>query len=1654
MAKKHTNISDEQQMVLADIQADPRILFTPKYSQWRDYIRRTSPNYLDRLYTSLPYEQQEDIYQNDREAWGALSNEAKGNFGGAQVRKKTDEVSPYVAGALGLVGAAPAMEAVAMFPMLENGLNAYFGYEGAKNLPTAVTDAYDYAKKGDWSRAGLSAGEAVLDGMFIGNGIKGIKGISNAVKLKSTPETMEFYHGGLDSDFDFNNLDVLKLAKKQAKKGKDYAGFYMYDPSLKMGAYKYGEGIGAHKINIDKNAKVLDLGNVERISRAEIQKYKDLGYDMLTGKDVRGRKEYMLLNKGAIKNTEYISPEVIDRELSSIKDVPRVRFKDRVSDDAPYMPNTYNTIFDNVMNMPSNGNYIPSRNYFYSQIDNPSAAKYIAEVEGNPAFQTRPFRKFNSEDETLSYLRHNSLGRTRKYGTDSFSQEQIDEFDKGFNDYMKDYDYQTFNSQKWEKAGKEDLAGFHDPENKYIAAVEDSKIPLKNIMRHEVRHAYDNYGDILSNKQHDILDNAYGSDFVDLPKKVAGNDPLKGYSNMGLEKTTTNLDARKALLKGREESASIEVQNMIIDKMTDEKIIEAVRNSNGYGRRYIEYLEENNLLTPQKVQAFRDAMKYVGIGIGVGLISNNNNTALDVFLTNEQKLQQQGEEHDPRDFANGGRLMITKRNKYRPHYFEDGSFMNGTAQSGSGMNWGSVGWGAAGAASGLMGQIGVSEKNPNGLWDAADPMHYLANGRTSKFGDGASKIGIGLTQAGLSTGNPWLIAAGGAVKIIGDIGNAGWGHKTDEEQLARVNQGINAGNNFQSNASSFDDLQNPMILANAGKVYEGGWFNKKKWRKKNEELQANVAEAQANVYNQFNNNVSNLQQDQMSNMLANYAAFGGPLHTHGSDWTNGITYVDNGGSHESNPYGGVPMGIAQDGQPNLVEEGEVIYKLNGSPYVYSKRLKMSKELKDKYKFKGDTFADGALEAQKESEERPNDPISQRGLNAIMMDLANEQEKKRAEKAEREARIQAKQATYAYGGHMFEKGSYLNGPGKLAYYNGRFYTLNEDDGKWYSEDGKYYISNPSERKGMQFYTGEDFEIEEDWRERMSNPYSGAPYARKQAEPYIDPLDTVPNITTNWNYTDYVNRMHAEADAIAQRNQILSLTAADLNPVSEEDLFYKSNPQFIDPVRGRVPMDYITNILGTYAIDPKLYNSDWWNGGYKAQTATQTVPSTSTSKSTSTGKGTGTTTSRGTTGVKGNRAVDQADWDRAKNWFLSSNKESYLNTISDGHWKELQDRFPKLKNYTPEQWVARAESGNIGPVYNAMMDIYNTEKPYLDYGTIDAEGTNKKALWDFYSNNKPDYFTGNQAESYVGPDGRAHTTSLEGFSTANENYLNSLGNIKGDSTTNWTSVGNTQSQSGNNTAKDVNNPINNYKTWMRYAPIFGSGLALALDPWINKPDYTNADLVLEAGKSAGDVEFNPIGDYLSYKPFDRLFYANQLAAQQAATRRALLNTTGGNAATARGLLLAADNQGINQMGNLWRQAEEYNEANRQAIAEFNRGTNMFNSEGRLKADMANQGQANVRINAAIEAAKLRALEDDRVAETRSANFTNFLDNLGDLGRENLYYNMVNNNNALYYGQNKKGDSIYKGEGSTNNPVTIQPYTKKGKNGGYLTIKKKKK
>lgn len=130
----------------------------------------------------------------------------------------------------------------------------------------------------------------------------------------------------------------------------------------------------------------------------------------------------------------------------------------------------------------------------------------------------------------------------------------------------------------------------------------------------------------------------------------------------------------------------------------------------------------------------------------------------------------------------------------------------------------------------------------------------------------------------------------------------------------------------------------------------------------------------------------------------NKKAFGGWSNTHGGDFSNGVTQINSGGLHSTNPFEGVQMGIDPQGVPNLVEEGEVIF----NDYVFSNRMKVPKAIRQKYKLRDNiTFAEAAKKLGKESEERPNDPISKRGLEAFMSALAESQEEVRIKEQARE-----------------------------------------------------------------------------------------------------------------------------------------------------------------------------------------------------------------------------------------------------------------------------------------------------------------------------------------------------------------------------------------------------------------------------------------------------------------------------------------------------------------------------------------------------------------------------------------------------------------------------------------------------------------------------
>lgn len=152
-------------------------------------------------------------------------------------------------------------------------------------------------------------------------------------------------------------------------------------------------------------------------------------------------------------------------------------------------------------------------------------------------------------------------------------------------------------------------------------------------------------------------------------------------------------------------------------------------------------------------------------------------------------------------------------------------------------------------------------------------------------------------------------------------------------------------------------------------------------------------DAKARVYKKYPELKKHAEGD-LLNFYTPYDTFfaeGGSLHNHGVDWNTGLTEINEGGSHSENPYGGVPYGIAPDGEPNLVEEKEVIYNDN----VYSERIKADKQTIKDYgypkKYEGKSFAYIARDREEKVKERPNDPIAGSAFKEEMEVLFDAQE---------------------------------------------------------------------------------------------------------------------------------------------------------------------------------------------------------------------------------------------------------------------------------------------------------------------------------------------------------------------------------------------------------------------------------------------------------------------------------------------------------------------------------------------------------------------------------------------------------------------------------------------------------------------------------------
>ena len=476
-------------------------------------------------------------------------------------------------------------------------------------------------------------------------------------------------------------------------------------------------------------------------------------------------------------------------------------------------------------------------------------------------------------------------------------------------------------------------------------------------------------------------------------------------------------------------------------------------------------------------------------------------------------------------------------------------------------------------------------------------MGGLANAAVGVVGNAinpkgnTSKVGNFLSGAGdvVSMINPlW----GAAVKGVGMLTNAAFGSNVNTEAVNGLRSDLLGARDSIGNSLTWDTLADNIqdlgsINVEGADLGSQGWFSHAVDKERNK-LRAEEEQAQgALAYS--TNNINTLQNRQaMGTLLAdgggihinpskkgtfqalatrkgmsmsalskdiqahpdNYSAIakkkevfyrnfahkhdeGGPIFK--TDYDMGLTFVNAGGTHEQNPYGGVFMGMAPDGQPNQVEEGEIIF----NDYVYSNRLKVPKAVRNKYKLRENkeiSFADAIEEYIRKNgiEERNNDPIANRGLEAFASELAMEQEMVKAKKEMRNSRQAAN------GGHLFP-----NGGSKYILYD-RSYN---DFDKLYAEDSPY----------MQALNWLNTAGNEAQRDALIADINAGKYNEGPKNMNGRTIDNTNwyGLATDYKYgpvhnaiIDFANRQHAAATA-SRENALPAIS--DSNPIKSGVLF---------------------------------------------------------------------------------------------------------------------------------------------------------------------------------------------------------------------------------------------------------------------------------------------------------------------------------------------------------------------------------------------------------------------------------------------------------------------------------------------------------------------
>jgi len=160
-------------------------------------------------------------------------------------------------------------------------------------------------------------------------------------------------------------------------------------------------------------------------------------------------------------------------------------------------------------------------------------------------------------------------------------------------------------------------------------------------------------------------------------------------------------------------------------------------------------------------------------------------------------------------------------------------------------------------------------------------------------------------------------------------------------------------------------------------------------------------------------------QNMLGGLMGGMKSYGGRVQMENG----GLTTIDNGGSHEQNPMGGVPLG-----ENASVEQGETVMDMDDmSKFVFSDKIMDGKK----------SFAARSKTIEKKFEDRKGDAAATRAKDQQLKELAGRQE---AIKAKKMAKLQSKMDSLGGAPQMAPQGE-VPGMPMQAKYGGRYKMTN-------------------------------------------------------------------------------------------------------------------------------------------------------------------------------------------------------------------------------------------------------------------------------------------------------------------------------------------------------------------------------------------------------------------------------------------------------------------------------------------------------------------------------------------------------------------------------------------------------------------------------------